>query len=180
VCQLRELDVRRDSGRERIHHQRRIDLPWQRKRSRPTRPVPHRENQVANRRPTQGLQPATKWYRWPGESEPFSVNKRTGVALQDRPSAIRPPEALLLEVDESVRQSAAALRGGNVRGSYPARKYAAEFASSGGYTTRPAPRVSRRLRSDERIVPCWMMALRSLRVIIPIWKNPRYSHNTPP
>jgi len=25
------------------------------------------------------------------------------------------------------------------------------------------------------MVPCWMIALRSLRVIMPMWKKPRYS-----
>jgi hypothetical protein len=37
------------------------------------------------------------------------------------------------------------------------------------------PMRSSRLRRTIVIVPCWMIALRWLRVTMPMWKKPRYS-----
>jgi len=124
VCQLRELEREQGQRKDRIHHQRRIDLPWQENdRGRPGQ-CRNVENQVATVA-TQGSQPATKWYRWPGESEPFSVNSARAWLFRICIAPYAHRKRCFLKSMNVSGISPRPYEAGTYVASYPASKYAA-------------------------------------------------------
>ncbi len=176
---LRQLESEQPDRRQHEQHDR--ELEAHRREDQPDRPAEAEHQEKEAERIADPGQPA-------GDEMPalpqgqFAVERRQQggpMEAADLHRAIGPAEALLAVGGEIIRHHAAAEAFAGIhRLPSGAKQPEAEFRVLADRPFRPAADIARApICGSGVMVPCWMMALRSLRVTMPSWKNPAYSQN---